>query len=194
MVITYNGENYFKISSGDYSILVDPSNQRSYKGASAIIFTEKNIASETNESADTFLVDHAGEFEVGGISITGFQVEGDSKNLKTIYRIVFDDIIIAILGKISVEPTSDFTEYLEGADIVIAPIGGKPYASISSISKFIRQIEPGIIIPALYSSDKQLKEFYKEFGSESKTCDEKLVLKKKDIEEKAMEIRCLKSE
>lgn len=194
MVITYHGENYFKISSGDYSILVDPTNQRSYKGSSAVLFTEKNISSETPESAGTFVVDHAGEFEVGGISITGFQVEGDSKNLKTSYRIVFDDIIIAILGKIGVEPTSDFTEYLEGADIIIAPIGGKPYASISSISKFLRQIEPGIIIPALYSSEKQLKEFYKEFGSESKVCDEKLVIKKKDIEEKAMEVRCLKSE
>src|SRR3989344_2242114 len=193
MVITYHGEDYFKISSGDSTILIDPANQRSYKGATAILFTEKALGAETADAGDSFIVDHAGEFEMGGISVTGFQVEGSAKTLKTVYSIVFDDIVIGVLGKISEELPSDFTEYLEETDIMIAPIGGKPYASVSTVAKFLRQVEPGIILPALYSSDKQLKEFYKEFGAEAKACDDKLVLKKKDIQEKAMEVRCLKS-
>lgn len=194
MVISYQGENYFKISSGDYTILLDPVNQRSYKGAQVILFTEKSNGADTPEAENAFVVDHAGEFEIGGVSINGFQAESGDGSLKTIYRIAFDDITIGVLGKITAEPNKEFTEMLEGVDIMIAPIGGKPYASVAGISKFLRQIEPGIIIPALYTSEKQLKEFYKEFGAESKVCDEKFVIKKKDISEKAMEIRCLKSE
>lgn len=194
MVITYHGENYFKISSGDYTVLVDPTNLRSFKGSQVVLFTEKKLDAETPETDQTFLIDHAGEFEIGGVSVTGFQAEGDEKALKTIYRVAFDDIVIGILGKINREPTTDFTEYLEEVDILIAPIGGKPYAPVSSVAKFIRQIKPSIIIPAIYSSDKELREFYKELGAEPKACDEKLVLKKKDIVDKAMEVRCLKSE
>ncbi len=194
MVITYHGENYFKITSGDYTVLVDPTNQRSYKGAQAVLFTEKKLEGEAPGTENAFVVDHAGEFEIGGVSITGFQAETGATSLKTIYRVAFDDITIGILGKITNEPGKEFTERLEGVDIMIAPIGGKPYAPVAGIAKFLRQIEPGIIIPALYPSDKHLKDFYKEFGAESKTCDEKLVVKKKDVKAQAMEVRCLKSE
>lgn len=201
MVITYHGENYFKITSGDYTVLVDPTNQRSYKGAQAVLFTEKKLEGETpgTENArladgQAFIVDHAGEYEIGGVSITGFHAESDKTSSRTIYRIAFDDIVIGVLGKIAGEPGKEFTERLEGVDIAIAPIGGKPYAPVAAIAKFLRQIEPGIIVPSLYSSEKDLKAFYKEFGAEAKACDDKLVLKKKNIKAQAMEVRCLKSE
>ncbi len=194
MVITYHGENYFKISSGNYTILVDPVNQRSYKGAQVILFTERAEGGEPREAGQAFLVDHAGEFEIGGVAVTGWTAEGSGKGSKTIYRVSFEDLTVGILGKIEREPGQEFTERLENADIVIAPIGGKPYASVAGIAKFLRQIEPGLIIPSLYASDKNLKEFFKEFGEEAAACDEKLVIKKKDIVAKAMQVRCLKSE
>lgn len=193
MVITYHGDHYFKISSGETTILVDPANQRSYKGASLILFTEKSIGEE-RDGGDVFLIDHPGEFEVGGIRIRGWLAEGNDKTLRTAYRVVFDDITLAIIGTVEKEPGNESKEFLEDIDIAIAPAGGKGMLSAAAISKFLRQIEPGIIIPADDGSGKNLKDFFKEFGAEGTKCDGKLVLKKKDISPNQMKIVCLKSE
>ena len=54
-----------------------------------------------------------------------------------------------------------------------------------AIAKLIRQMEPSIIIPALY---KDVKPFLKELDQTEVKPEEKLVIKKKDIIEKAMKI------
>lgn len=192
MVITYHGKNYFKISSGELSILVDPLNQRSYKGTSVVLFTEKNL--EESVESEIPVIDHAGEFEIGGIHISGWQVEGDEKKIKTVYRIMCDEISLAVFGGITKELPTNFSEYFEEIDIAFAPIGGKPMITIPYISKFLRQIEPGLIIPAFSDSEKNLKEFFKEFGGDYASCDEKFVVKKKDITPQAMRVQCLKGE
>ena len=39
MVITYQGDNYFRFQSGDLTLLVDPTNQRAFKGAGVVLST-----------------------------------------------------------------------------------------------------------------------------------------------------------
>lgn len=192
MVITYHGKNYFKISSGELSLLVDPLNQRSYKGTSLVLFTEKDREEEIESEIPT--INHAGEYEIGGMQVTGWQVEGDDKKIRTVYRVVCDDITLAIFGGITKELPAEFSEYFEEIDIAFAPIAGKPMVAVPYISKFLRQIEPGLILPAFSDSEKNLKEFFKEFGGEYASCDEKLVVKKKDIPPHAMRVQCLKGE
>jgi len=189
MVISYQGENYFKIQSGDQIVLVDPENQRSFRGATLVLYTEKNNFSEKN--SECFLIGHPGEYEVGGIHVRGFNAGSENGNQKTVFQIEFDEIKIAILGKLTKEPEQELQEFFEESDIVIAPAGGKPYVSQNSIAKFIRQIEPGIIIPSLF---KDLKPFLGEFGQKTFACEEKIVFKKKDIEKGNMKIVCLKSD
>ena len=193
MVITYYGENYFKISSGETSILIDPTNQRSYKGSNLIIFTEKSLKDERVDEG-AFIIDHPGEFEIMEISVRGWQSYVDTKKIKTVFRVVFEGISIAIFGNIENEIPAELTEYMKNIDIAITPIGNsKQSALLPKIAKFLRQIEPGIIIPSLSDSDKNLKEFFKEFGEEKTVCEEKLVIKKKDITEKQMKVLCLKA-
>lgn len=193
MVITYHGDNYFKIASGDTTILLDPTNQRSYKGANLILFTEKH-AEEKLEGGETFLIDTPGEFEIGGIHVSGWTAGNTEKKIRTAYRVVFDDISLALIGGLEQELGPDFKEYFEAIDIAIVPAGGVGTIEPAKIAKFLRQIEPGLIVPAESGSAKHIKEFFKEFGEEPTKCDEKLVIKKKDIAEKAMRIVCLKSE
>lgn len=193
MVITYHGDNYFKITSGDTTILLDPTNQRSYKGASLILFTEKNF--ETREdTGGIFLIDTPGEFEIGGIRVHGWTAGSSEKKLHIVYRIIFDDISLALIGNLQQELGADFKENFETIDIAIVPTGGTGSIEPAKIAKFLRQIEPGLIVPAESGTAKHIKEFFKEFGEEPTKCEEKLVIKKKDIAEKAMRIVCLKSE
>jgi hypothetical protein len=192
MVITYHGGNYFKISSGQTTILLNPENQRSYKGASLILFTEKELGAEDRDGGETFLIDHPGEFEVQDIRIRGFSAGGDAKKIQTVYHLLFDDISLALVGAITKELPADFSEHLENIDIALVPAHAPLGAA--GLAKFLRQIEPGIIVPAGGEKEKTMKEFFKEFGADEATCEEKLVIKKKDISEKEMKVICLKSE
>lgn len=192
MVITYQGGNYFRIQSGDYTILIDPENQRSFKGAQVVINTVKPAFAEQAEGDDAPIwIENQGEYEVGGVRILGYSTgwNAGAKCETTAYRIIFDEISIAIFGHLYSEMDSKIVSELSGADIVIAPGAGKPFLNESSVAKLIRQIEPGIIIPTLTENPKPL---FKELGRSDVVAEERLVIKKKDIQEKAMKAVWLK--
>lgn len=186
MVITYHGRNYFKIQSGNFTVLVDPTDSRSFRGANLILNTLKpSFVSPPQD--DTFWVDHQGEYEVKDARVYGWSVGNEQEREKTLYRLTLDSITILILGHLSKEPSSALQENFAGSQIVIIPAGGKPYLSETAAAKLIRQIEPSLIIPSLFSD---LKPFLKEIGGKYFK-EEKLVLKSKDLKAGAMEIRHL---
>lgn len=188
MIITRQEENYFKIQSGDAVLLIDPTSQRSFKGAAVAINTVRPSYIEFDGEGDCFWIDHQGEYEIRGIHVRGWSAGHEDETEKTIYRIEFDDIIISVLGHITQEPSKDFFEYLEGTDVLIVPAGGKPWIPQAVLYKFIRQIEPSVVIPSLF---KDLKPFLKECNVPGATKEEKFVFKKKDLTSGAMEIKYL---
>lgn len=189
MIITYQGDNYFKFQSGKKSILIDPTDQRSFKGADIILNTKKPAETERPTSKEkVFWIDHSGEYEIGGTRIYGWQSSSNEIE-KTIYRIDFEGFRIIVFGFLETVPEEKFQEYLTDIDIVIAPVRKDGLVKLSDIAKFIRQIEPGIIIPS-FTND--LKEFLDEFNAEENKKEDKLVLSKNDIKEGGMEVRCFK--
>lgn len=192
MVITYQGGNYFKIQSGDYTVLIDPENQRSFKGAQVVINTVKPAFIEPQEGEVTPVwIEHQGEYEIGGVRINGYSCGWNEKAKceSTSYRIVFDDISIAVLGHLYNELDPKIAGELTDADIAIVPASGSPFLDITKIAKLIRQLEPGIVIPSLTEKPQAL---LKELNREVKA-EEKLTIKKKEIEPKAMRVVWLQS-
>lgn len=193
MVITYHGDNYFKIQSGNFTILIDPTNQRSFKGANLILNTLKPALvlppNPTEENAP-FWIDHQGEYEIADALITGWNA-GFSKDLeRTIYKIDFDEIKIAVLGYLNKELDPKTQNLLGEIDIMILPAGGKPYLEETSAVKLIKNFEPAIIIPSLF---KDLKGFVKNLNQNNCQPQEKLVIKKKDIDSDRSQIVWLKA-
>lgn len=191
MIITHHGENYFKIQSGNTTALVDPTNQRSLRGAALILSTIKpsGIFPE-KDPGEYFLVDHAGEYEVRGIHVQGWSVGNEKDVEKTIYRMEFDEISVIILGHLTKDIPAELLEHLEDGDVLIAPAGGKPWIPQQEVAKLIRQLEPALIIPSLYV-EKELPAFLKELKETNAASEEKLVIKKKDLTPHAMEIKPL---
>jgi len=191
MIITYHGDNYFKIQSGSVSVLVDPTNQRSFKGATLILNTTKPASTdEPSDDQGVSWIDHQGEFEIQGIEVSGWSVGYEDGVEKTAFSLTLEGITVTVLGHLKKELLPELYEKFNGSDILIIPGGGRPWISPEIASKLIRQIEPGIIIPSLYKKD--LKPFLKEFDGESPKLQEKLVIKKKDISPKDMTVECLK--
>ena len=201
MIITFYGDNYFKFQSGNTTILLDPTNQRSFKGANLVLNTMRPSVVQSPSDGNVFWVDHAGEYEVSGIRVFGWTVpttgsanpkgkESSPKDREqTVYRMDFDGLRLVFLGPIKKEPSPEIQEHLSNIDIVIVPAGGKPFIREEEAAKYIRQLEPAIIIPSLFKTPNPL---LKELNQEDCKPAEKLVIKKKDIKAGAMEVVCLK--
>jgi hypothetical protein len=195
MVITYHGGNYVKIQSGDFTALVDPVDQRSFKGAQIVLNTILPAALEAEKPRDELIamreplwIDHAGEYEVGGVTVRGFPTGEEGGRAHTVYRLTVDDISIGILGFLMREPEASLLAEFADLDILLIPGGGKPLIAESAAAKLVRQLEPGIVIPTLA---KNTAGFLKEMGQAKCVAEEKLVVKKKDITPKAMMVHCV---
>ncbi len=188
MVITYLGGNYFKIQSGEFVVLVDPTNARSFKGSNVVLNTIKSSAvTEDKENADLVWIENQGEYEVKGTHIVGYHAEKEAEE-KTCFLFKLEDISVGILGQLTEEPSPEIVENLSEVDILIIPGGGKPFLSESSAAKLARQMEPAIIIPGLFENSP--KKFASEL-SQNLNVEEKFVVKKKDISPGAMKLVCL---
>jgi hypothetical protein len=188
MIINYYGGDYFKIQAGDLVVLIDPENQRSYKGAALILNTIRPALAEAPAEATPFWIDHQGEYEVQGIQIEGWSLGEEEKKEKTAYRMVFDDVCLGILGHITHDSNPRIHEFLKDCDVLIIPGGEKPHIGAAAAAKLIRQLEPSIVIPSLTKNPKPL---LKEMGQEKVKEEEKFVFKKKDLVPKAMIVKCL---
>ncbi|MEK7169368.1 MAG: MBL fold metallo-hydrolase [Patescibacteria group bacterium] len=190
MIINYYGGDYFKIQAGDLAILIDPENQRSFKGATLALNTIRPSLAEAPLEASPAWIDHQGEYEVNGIRVEGRTLGEEEKKEKTAYRIEFDEVRIGVLGHLAKDPDPKMQEFLMDCDVLIIPAGEKPFISSAAAAKLIRQLEPSIVIPSFAENPKP---FLKEMGQEKITAEEKFVFKKKDLAPKAMIVKWLAS-
>lgn len=177
MVITKQGESYFRIQNGEIVLLIDPTNQRSVRGADIILNTKTQ-----EEKSEGLTIDHPGEYEIKGIRIEGTAV---AEETSTIYKIRWEDLVLGILGPVSKEPDAKSQLGLQGIDILILPAGNKNL-SASAAAKIVRQTEPALVIPW-----GDLKAFAKEIGAEFSSPENKLTFKKKDLSPKAIKVAFL---
>lgn len=194
MVITYHGENYIKLQSGKQQILIDPTDQRSFKGACLVLFTERS--DDNNERKgnyeDLFVIDRQGEYEVQKIKVRGCQNEWEAQPAgteRTVFVIEFDGFKFLVLGKIKKEPKAEIQELAKEVDVAVVPGGGKPYLAETAVARFLRQIEPAVIVPTLWG--KNIDGLLKELNKEKRVAEEKLVIQKKDVKEGVMEMKFL---
>ncbi len=141
-----------------------------------------------------------GEYETQGIFVKGFSSVshyGGKELLNTIYFLTLDGMNLCFLGAIdSTEIPKDAIEAIENVDILFVPIGGDGVLSPSDAYKLAVKFEAKLIIPMHYGEvgeDGALKKFLKEGGAEGVKAEEKLTIKKKDLEGKEGEIAVLES-
>ncbi len=113
-----------------------------------------------------------GEFEIGGVFITGVQTNGHTKKetdpRNTLFVFDYNNITVAHLGNITKVPAQAEIEALGNVKIALVPIGGS-FAD-EKLTEVISLLEPNIIIPMMYQTPaakvklKPLKDFLKTMG------------------------------
>lgn len=197
MTIEWRGEGCFEISTtgGHFSIITELPNRES--GLSAprsktdillSIWSDLEDTLFSKESIDRLIISGPGEYEAKDVFIDGMKVGGEKTSVKSIYRILMEDIKIGYLGEISQkEITPEVIGFIDDVDILFVPIGGNGMLDAEEASEIINQIEPKIVIPMYYkiSGLKRkadgLEIFLKEAGANGIKAEDKIIVKKKDL-------------
>ncbi|MCG2785156.1 MAG: MBL fold metallo-hydrolase [Anaerolineae bacterium] len=120
-------------------------------------------------------IDNPGEYEIGGVFITGVQTDANGKKAiekprNTLYVFDFDGITIAHLGDLRQVPTQSEVEALGTVNVVLVPVGGGNGLHAAKAAEVISLIEPDIVIPMHYGHEKSrvaldpLSKFLSEMG------------------------------
>ncbi|MEW5868017.1 MAG: MBL fold metallo-hydrolase [Chloroflexota bacterium] len=96
-----------------------------------------------------------GEYEIGGVFITGVQTNGHSKRTadeprNTLYVFDFDGVTVAHLGDLRRVPSQTEIEALGNVSVALVPVGGGGGLSPTKAVEVISLLEPGIVIPMHY--------------------------------------------
>ncbi len=123
----------------------------------------------------THVITGPGEFEIGGVFITGVQTNGHTKRSpdelrNTLYVFDFDGITVAHLGDLQRVPSQTEIEALGNVDVALVPVGGGGGLSAAKAVEVVSLLEPRIVIPMHYNTPDSLiklapvSKFLKEMG------------------------------
>lgn len=210
MIITYGGLESLKVQFGDTILAFNPASKESKNKTPSfgadIVFVSLNHPDfdgvETVSRGDRrpFVVNGPGEYEVKGIFIRGFGSKssyGGDERVNTVFLVQIEGMNICHLGALSSgELPPEVREGLDGIDVLFVPIGGDGVLKAAEAYKLALSLEPAVIIPVHYGDVGEkgaLETFLKEGGGDKSEKQDKLTLKKKDLEGKEGEIIVLKA-
>lgn len=188
MEITWYGLSCFRLAERGYaSVITDPYDHRETSLNPAqlsadIVTVSHNAPGLTYLKAAAgmpYMIHGPGEYEVGGVFITGIQTGGqkDSETERnTLYVFDYDSLTAAHLGDLNRVPSQSEIEAMGTINIVMVPVGSSMGLNAARAAEVIGMIEPNIVIPMHYASEEgkipldSLTKFLKEMGvSEART-------------------------
>ena len=188
MEITWYGHSCFRLTERNYATVVtDPFDSKAIgydalKLKSDIVTVSHDAPGHNNADSvkgTSHVIDGPGEFEIGGVFITGVQSDSSTSGKKkntddsprnTIYVFDYDGITVAHLGDLKQTPTQSEIESLGTVNVVLVPVGGGGGLNAAKAAEVISLIEPNLVIPMHYSTPAtkisldSLNKFIKEMG------------------------------
>jgi len=187
MEITWYGHSCFRLTERNFATVVtDPFDSKAIVNEplklKAEIVTVSHAAPGHNNvdavKGVTHTITGPGEFEIGGVFITGVQTDGSASAKKknsngtrnTLYVFDYDGITVAHLGDLQQVPTQAEIEALGTVNVALVPVGGGGGLNAAKAAEVVSLLEPNIVIPMHYATPDvkltldSLNKFLKEMG------------------------------
>jgi len=124
------------------------------------------------------IIDGPGEFEIGGVFITGIQTNGHTRKIddeprNTMYLLDYNGINVLHLGDLNRVPTQSEVEAIGPVHVALVPVGAGGSLTAIKATEVISLLEPNIVIPMHYATPhsaatplklEPLSRFLKEMG------------------------------
>lgn len=210
MDIYWYGQACFRLKGKNVAILIDPYKPE-YVGlkppkdlsADAVLLThshkDHNFASAATSPAGgkPMVFERPGEYEVGGVVITGVNsyhdnLGGSERGANTIFHLLFDNLDVVHLGDLGQnELSEEQIAEIGQTDILLIPVGSVYTIGAKAASDIVAQLEPKIIIPMHYRIEglkfelEGVENFLKEMGAEGVNPLPKLSITKEKLPEES---------
>lgn len=184
MEITWYGNSCFRLTERSMpTVVADPYDHESagfkslkLKGDIVIVSHDApghNFAKGVKGS--TWDIRGAGEYEIGGVFITGVATnEGKQGEKNVAYIVDYEGVTVCHLGDMQSVPSRTQVEAFGTVDVLLVPVGGGNALTAAKAAEVIALIEPGIVIPMHYKVEgsklklNPLKQFLQEMGLTAK--------------------------
>jgi L-ascorbate metabolism protein UlaG (beta-lactamase superfamily) len=187
MEITWYGHSCFRLTERSLAtVVVDPFDSKSIgyfplKLKADVVAVSHDAPGHNYSEAvkgTSHVITGPGEFEIGGVFITGVQTDGAGSGKKaakdhvrnTVYVFDYDGLTVAHLGDLNQVPTQAEVEALGTVNIALVPVGGGGGLSAAKAAEVVSLLEPNIVIPMHYATPdakvtlESLNKFLKEMG------------------------------
>ena len=184
MDITWYGNSCFRIiERGMAAVVTDPYDPEiigfDYGKLRADVVTiscdrpEHNFVKGIRSKA--FEITGPGEYEIGGVFITGVQINGKNKKngdgaSDIVYVMDYSGLTVAHLGELNSVPSQTEVEGLGEVHVALVPVGGETSLNAALAAEVISLLEPRVVVPMHYGTPENklplapLSKFLKEMG------------------------------
>ena len=182
MEITWYGQSCFRLTERKTaSVVTDPYDHK-VVGYSALKLKSDIVTISHAAPGHDFvdgvkgyqhLLDGPGEYEIGGVFITGVRTnkkKAEDRPRNTLYVFDYDGITIAHLGDLREVPSRSQVDALGEVNIALVPVGAGGGLNAAKAAEVVGILEPNIIIPMNYATPDgkleldSLDKFIKEMG------------------------------
>lgn len=184
MEIVWHGHSCFRmIERGMASVVTDPYDDSigysALKLKADIVTVSHDAPGHNNLDAvkggEVHPITGPGEYEIGGVFITGLSTDTDKKRKadgkrNTLYLFDFDGLTVAHLGDLDHVPSQAQIEALGSVDVALVPVGGGGGLNAAQAAEVVSLLEPSVVIPMHYKTDETalkldpVGKFLKEMG------------------------------
>jgi L-ascorbate metabolism protein UlaG (beta-lactamase superfamily) len=175
------GHSAFRLRGKDVTIVTDPFSPDAGLSMGKVAADIVTVSHKGPSAAHvqgvanvTRVIDGPGEYEVGGVLITG--VATDSEPMKgarnTVYVMRLEDISVCHLGGLRAKLSNQQIEELGEVDVLLIPAGGGDALGPDQAAQVVAQVEPTLVIPMHFHLDgnesnglEPVDTFMREMGS-----------------------------
>ena len=187
MEITWYGHSCFRLTERSMATVVTDPYDSQYVGYEPLRLKADVVTVSHDTPGHNFvsvvkgqshIIDGPGEFEIGGVFITGIQTNGHTKKSfeeprNTMYLFEYNGINVLHLGELDRVPTQTEVEELGPVHVALVPVGAGGSLTAIKATEVISLLEPNIVIPMHYADAhtittpikmEPLAKFLKEMG------------------------------
>jgi L-ascorbate metabolism protein UlaG (beta-lactamase superfamily) len=179
MELTWYGLSCFRITERKYATIVaDPYGNGlglpELKLRADVVTLSHEARGHSNREAvsgATHVLDGPGEYEIGGVFITGIATFDEATSRRNVlYVFDYNGITVAHLGDIEKVPTQKQVEALGLINVLLIPVGDGSSLNAAQAAELVSILEPNIVVPMHYQLPglkldlQEVDRFLKEMG------------------------------